>query len=72
MLTQIDLASLLMVTGDPAEAAMIGRQAVDAAATIRSRRMADDLRDLRRLGEPHQRLAEVAELIHRIGSVVVI
>jgi hypothetical protein len=72
VLCQIKFASLVMVTGDPGEAALIGGQAVDAAATIRSRRVADDMRDLRRFGEPHQRLAEVAELSYRIGSVMIV
>jgi hypothetical protein len=39
---------------------------------MRSRRAADDMRDLRRFGEPHEQLAGVAELIHRIGAVVVV
>jgi hypothetical protein len=69
---QIKLASLVMVTGDPGEAAVIGGQALDAANTIRSRRVADLMRDLRRFGGPHERLTEVAELIHRIGSAVVV
>ncbi|MGH3564615.1 MAG: XRE family transcriptional regulator [Pseudonocardia sp.] len=71
VMTQVKLSSLIMVTGDPGEAAMIGRQVMDAATTIRSRRAADDMRDLRRLGEPHNNLTEVAELIHRIDSAVI-
>jgi hypothetical protein len=70
-ISEIKLASLVMVTGDPCEAAVIGGQALDKASTIRSRRAADDMRDLRRFGEPHGRLTVVAELTHRIGSVVV-
>lgn len=71
-ISQIKLASLVMATGDPHEAASIGDEALDAAGTIRSRRAADDLRDLRRFGEPHEKVAEVAELRRRIGSAVVI
>jgi hypothetical protein len=71
-MSQIKLASLVMVTGDPCEAASIGGQALDAVTTIRSKRAADDMRDLRRFGEPHEQLAGVAELIHRIGAVVVV
>ncbi|MGH3549100.1 MAG: XRE family transcriptional regulator [Pseudonocardiaceae bacterium] len=71
-MSQIKLSSLVMLTGDPCEAAAIGGQALDATTTIRSRRAADDMRDLRRFGEPHERLTAVAELIHRIGSVVVV
>ncbi len=71
-MSQIKFASLVMVTGDPCEAALIGGQALDAVSTLRSRRAADDMCDLRRFGEPHQRLTVVAELTHRIGSVVVL
>lgn len=71
-MSQIKLASLVMATGDPCEAAVIGGRALDAVSTIRSRRAADDMRDLRRFGEFHERLAGVAELIHQIGTVVVI
>jgi hypothetical protein len=71
VIDQIKLASLVMATGDPSEAAMIGGQALDAMGTIRSQRAADDMRDLRRFAEPHERLPGVAELIHRIGSAVV-
>lgn len=71
-MSQIKLASLVMVTGDPCEAAVIGGRALDVVSTIRSRRAADDMRDLRRFGEPHEQLAGVAELIHRIGAVVVV
>jgi hypothetical protein len=71
-MSQIKLSSLVMVTGDPCEAALIGGQALDAASTIRSRRVADDMRDLRRFGEPHRQLTAVAELTHRIGSIVVL
>lgn len=71
-MSQIKLSSLIMVTGDPCEAAVIGGKALDAVSTIRSRRAADDMRDLRRFGEPHERITEVAELIHRIGTAVVI
>jgi hypothetical protein len=69
---QIKLASLVMVTGDPCEAALIGGQALDAASAIRSRRAADDMRELRRFGEPHRQLTAVAELTHRIGPIVVL
>ena len=72
VMAQIRLASLVMVTGDPGEAAVIGGQALGAASAIRSRRVADLMRELRRFGEPHKRLAEVAELTHRIGSAVVV
>jgi hypothetical protein len=72
VMDQIKLASLVMVTGDPTEAAVIGGQALDAMGTIRSQRAADDMRDLRLFAQPHERRPGVAELIHRIGSAVVV
>lgn len=72
VMDQLKLASLVMMTGDPDEAAVLGGQALDAASAIRSQRTADFMRELRRFGEPHQRLTAVAELTHRIGSVVVL
>jgi hypothetical protein len=68
--SQIKLTSLIMVTGDPIEATALGTQALDGAATLRSRRAIDDLRDLRRLSESHARLTEVADMRHRIGAMV--
>jgi hypothetical protein len=38
---------------------MIGGQALDVAATIRSRRVADNIRALSRFSEAHKRLTEV-------------
>jgi hypothetical protein len=66
----IKLASLTMATGDPDEAGAIGRRALASVGTIRSRRAADDLRQLRKLAEPHERIDEVAELRHAIGERV--
>lgn len=62
--------SLIMVIGDPHEAAALGGQAPDAAGTLRSRRATDDLRELRHFAEPHARLTEVAELRQHIGTMV--
>ncbi|MGH3696650.1 MAG: XRE family transcriptional regulator, partial [Pseudonocardiaceae bacterium] len=45
---QTKLASLTMATGDPLQAATIGHAALDVAGTIRSRRVADNLRELAR------------------------
>ncbi len=69
-MTQAKLASLIMTTGDPREAAAVGSQALDVAGILRSRRVADDLRELRRCSAPHAGLAEVAELRHHIGTVI--
>jgi hypothetical protein len=64
------LASLVMVTGDPHEASFIGRRAIDDAGSLRSRRAADDLRELRRFAAPHAGLPDVAELRERITQLV--
>jgi hypothetical protein len=66
----IQIARLTMVNGDPLEAATFGTQALDAAGPLRSRRALDDLCDLRRLGEPHTHLPEIADLRHRIRTTV--
>lgn len=69
-ISQTKLASLTMAAGDPVEAAVIGAAALDAAGTIRSRRSVDDLRELVRYANRHQNVTEVAELRHRITTVV--
>ncbi|MEU8251850.1 hypothetical protein [Nonomuraea sp. NPDC048916] len=66
----IKLASLTMATGDPEEAAAIGGRAVTDAGTVRSSRAHDDMRELSRLARSHQRHTPVAELRHRIETVV--
>jgi hypothetical protein len=65
------LASLTMATGDPIQAATIGHAALDAASTVRSRRVTDDLRELARYATTHQHLDEVAHLQHRIATLLV-
>jgi hypothetical protein len=72
VMDQIKIASLVMATGDPDEAVMIGTRALDVASTIRSQRAADFLRELRHLSGAHKQHPGVAELIHRIGTAVVI
>ncbi len=64
------LASLTMATGDPIQAATLGHEALDAAGTLRSRRVAEELRELARCAAPHQHLDEVAHLRHRIGTLL--
>ena len=66
----IKLASLTMVTGDPQQASVIGRRTLAAAGAIRSRRAADDLRQLRTLTARYDRIDEVAELRHAIAERV--
>jgi hypothetical protein len=68
--SQVKQASLIMATGDPAEATALGMRGLEAAGTLRSRRTLDDLRELRRFAEPHAHRSDVAELRHRIGAVV--
>ncbi len=65
------LASLTMATGDPLQAASIGHQALDAAGTVRSRRVTDNLRELARYAATHQHLDEVNHLRHRISTLLV-
>lgn len=64
------LASLLMATGDPHQASAIGQHAMDDAGRLRSRRAADDLRELRRFAGRHADLPEVADLRERITQLV--
>jgi hypothetical protein len=68
--SQVKLASLLMVTGDPVEATAIGEAAVSAVGHIRSRRAADDLRDLACHAGPHAAAPGVEALRRRIGKLV--
>ncbi len=64
------LATLVMATGDPHEASAIGHRAIDDAGRLRSRRAADDLRELRRFAGTHTVLPEVAQLRARITQLV--
>ncbi|MGH3824582.1 MAG: XRE family transcriptional regulator [Pseudonocardiaceae bacterium] len=65
------LASLTMATGDPLQAAAIGHAALDIAGAIRSRRAAEELRELSRYATAHQHLDEIAHLRQRIGTLLV-
>ncbi len=64
------LATLTIATGDPLQAATLGHAALDATRTLRSRRAAEELRELARHAAPHQHLDEVAHLRHRIGTLL--
>ncbi|MBV9012044.1 MAG: XRE family transcriptional regulator [Pseudonocardiales bacterium] len=64
------LASLTMVTGDPLQAASIGHEALDIAGPLRSRRAAEDLRELSRYATAHQHLEEVEHLRYRIATLL--
>jgi hypothetical protein len=65
------LASLTMVAGDPVEAVTIGAEGLEIAGTLRSRRAADDLRELGRYAGRHPKVAEVVELRQRIRKTVI-
>ncbi|MEU6341867.1 helix-turn-helix transcriptional regulator [Streptomyces sp. NPDC046977] len=64
------LASLLMTTGDPAEAATIGHAALDDAGHLHSRRAADDVRELGLMAGRHPGEPVVAELQQRVNATV--
>lgn len=70
LFSQTKLASLIMASGDPVEAVMIGNRALIDAGHVRSRRAAENMRELRVLSASHQKITEVAELWHAIGAVV--
>ncbi|MFB7718200.1 XRE family transcriptional regulator [Nocardia sp. NPDC056100] len=67
----IKLASLTMATGDPLEAAAIGQAALIDAGHLRSRRAADDLRELSAMAQPHINSTEVEELMKSIEAALV-
>lgn len=64
------LASVTMATGDPLRAAVLGHEALDAADTIRSRRVTEELRELAHYAAPHQHLDEVGHLRQRINTLL--
>jgi len=66
VISQTKLASLLMVTGDPRQAAAIGHKALDSAGDLRSRRAIDDLWELHRFANRHGAVDEAVELGGRI------
>jgi hypothetical protein len=68
-ISQTKLASLLMKTGDPQEAATVGSAALRAAGQVHSRRAADDIRELGTFAKRHEGIDQVAELRHNIRIV---
>lgn len=68
--SQIQLARLIMVTGDPIEAAELGIQGLDWADTLHSGHVVHGLRELRHLAEPHANLTEVSDLRDRIRTLI--
>ncbi|WP_243789751.1 XRE family transcriptional regulator [Saccharopolyspora gloriosae] len=69
-ISQTKLASLIMVTGDPLEAATLGGGALEAATPLKSHRAADDLRALSGYASAHRDLGEVTALRGRIEAAV--
>ena len=69
-LSQIGLAKLTMARGDPAEAVSLGFAALESAGHIRSLRIADDLRHLDLLAEPHSGREDVADLRERLRQAM--
>lgn len=67
-LAHLKLASLVMATGDPGEAIVIGHAAVDEAARVRSRRMGVYLRELDSLAASNGSLDGVTRLRRRLMS----
>lgn len=69
-ISAIKLASLVMATGDPEEAAGIGLRALGDAGKVRSCRAQDDLRELHRLARPHDERTPITELRDQIRTVI--
>ncbi|WP_410642053.1 XRE family transcriptional regulator [Amycolatopsis sp. lyj-346] len=67
--SRIRLATLMMSTGDPRQAASIGQQAVLDAASLRSRRISKELDDLASVSVHHSRIEDVAALRRDIASL---
>ncbi|MGA5704335.1 helix-turn-helix domain-containing protein [Peterkaempfera bronchialis] len=64
------IATVLMATGDPEEASVVGTTALAEIGRLRSRRAADDMRVLHQLADPHQGNAAVDHLRERIVVAV--
>ncbi|WP_245717414.1 XRE family transcriptional regulator [Nocardia jejuensis] len=64
------LASLIMATSDPVEAAAVGHHALRDASHLRSRRAADDLRELRAFAQSRTDQPHVAELTDTIDELL--
>jgi hypothetical protein len=69
-MSRTKLASLLMVTGDPRQAAAMGNQALHSAGSLRSRRAVDDMWELHRFAGRHEQIVEVQELRDRITETL--
>lgn len=70
VISRTKLASLIMATGDPRQAAAIGHKALDEVGRLTSRRAADDLRQLGAFAAKHPRVQEAVDLRERIAATV--
>lgn len=64
------LATLMMATGDPYEAAAVARRALDEIGRLRSKRAVTDVQALAQAAAPHRRMPEVAEVRARVTAIV--
>ncbi|MEU9015074.1 helix-turn-helix transcriptional regulator [Streptomyces sp. NPDC048479] len=69
-ISRTKLASLMMATGDPRQAAVIGHDALDEVGRLTSRRAVDDLRQLGRFAGAHAKLSDAIDLRERIAATV--
>jgi hypothetical protein len=69
-ISQTKLASLLMRTGDPHQAAAIGQQALEGTKSLRSLRAIEGASELHRFASQHNAILAVRELRERITDVV--
>ncbi|MFD9960281.1 XRE family transcriptional regulator [Amycolatopsis sp. NPDC058986] len=70
VLAELQFASLVMATGDPVEAALVGTDAVDSAELISSERVGSFLRALDRNAGRHDGIHEVRDLRERIRGTL--
>lgn len=69
-ISRTKLASLLMVTGDPNQAAAIGQLALDGVSTLHSKRAITDVRELQHYTARHPHVVEVVDLRDRITETL--
>lgn len=64
------LATLMMATGDPAQAVAVGNRALDEVGRLRSKRAIADVQAFRQASDPYRRYPEVIALSERITATV--
>lgn len=70
VLAMANLATLTMARDDPTHAVTLGNQALASVGAVRSDRVLDALRQLRRASQKHRRMAAVRELNQRVDQVL--